>query len=430
MARSTGTLRLLLLLLAAGALTSTAPLAADAPPEPEGELSLDQAVAAALAGNPELQLSSLEPRAAEGRAIQAGKLANPELEFRLDHLYEDSSPNADDDSRKRVFLSQDFGLGKGGHRADLARAEERLASLDYEAKRSEIAAVVEDRFAAVQGAERRVATWSAFVTFVEEMRTRVTGLVETGALRAIEAQRIERRRGLARIELDTAKSELAAARLRLAATWGSGAPKFTATTGDLEVVDPVPTLEAVQALARGPAAARAEGEKARGDAALALAKSGRVPDIKPGIGVRWDRDFDEREYLFDFRISLPIFDRKQGDILEAEQEVARAGASGRAADAAAAEAIALHYYPMAASAARVETLRTSVLPAARATFDAYRQGLDKRIDDPDDVVEARRDLASAEVQYTDALVAYRQSRAALEGALGTSLETAPGAPAR
>ena len=48
---------------------------------------------------------------------------------------------------------------------------------------------------------------------------------------------------------------------------------------------------------------------------------------------------------------------------------------------------------MAASAVRVETLKTSVLPAARATFEAYRQGLDTQIDAPEDVLDARKDLA-------------------------------------
>jgi cobalt-zinc-cadmium efflux system outer membrane protein len=427
MARSTGP-RIFLLLLAVtlAVLPCSRSVAADPPPapppEPEGELSLDDALATALLRSPELQVFSWETRAAEARAVQAGKWPNPILEFRVDHLYEDSSPNADDDSRKRFFLSQDLELGKAGKRESLARAEERVASLDYEAKRSEVTAAVKDRFAAVQGAERRVASWSGFVSFAEEMRTRVAGLVQTGSLPAIETPKLERRLGMARIELDTAKSELAAARLQLAATWGSSSPKFTSTTGNLEPVPPLPSLEAVQALARGPAAARAEVEKARGEAALALARSGRIPDIRPGIGVRWDTDFDAREYLFDFRISLPVFDRKQGDILEAEYGIAMAGSQGRAAEAAAAEAIALHYYPMAASASRIETMRSSVLPAARATFDAYRQGLDKRIEDPDDVLDARRDLASAEVQYTDALVAYRQARAALEGALGATLD--------
>jgi cobalt-zinc-cadmium efflux system outer membrane protein len=414
--------------LSASALRAEDPPPAPPPPEPQGELSLDVALTTALRRNPELEVFSQETHAAAARTVQAGKPLNPVLEFRLDHLYEDESPDAADPARKRIFLNQDFELGKAGKREDFARAEHRIAELDYEVRRSEIAGLVKERFAAVQGAERRVASWSSYVGFIEEMRTRVTSLVETGSLPAIENPKLERRLGMARIELETAKGDLAAARLQLAATWGSGSPQFTSTTGDLEAIPPLPSLDAVRAAARGPVAARAEGEKALGEAALGLAKSGRVPDIRPGVGVRWDDDFGVQEYLFDFRIALPIFDRKQGDILEAEHGLARAGAAGRAAEAAAAEAIALHYYPMAASAARIETMRSTVVPAARATFDAYRQGIEKRVEDPDDVLDARRDLASAEVDYWDALVAYRQARAALEGALGASLDAAP-APA-
>jgi cobalt-zinc-cadmium efflux system outer membrane protein len=417
-----------------------APAATEAAPEPEGPLSLEAAIEAALLRNPELEGFAWETRAAEARGVQAGKAPNPEIDIRLydlDSTSEDDPANgndndadendAEEDSRKRVILSQAFELGgKQRRREDLARAERDLADVDYRLKRAEITAIVTERFYAVLGAERRVASWGGFVEFVEEMAGRVRRLVETGALRSVEVLRVERRLGEARMELETARSELAAARLLLAVTWGSVSPKFTTAEGDLERVKPVPSFEAVQALARtGPAVARFETDRARAEAAHALARSERVPDLTAGVGVRWDESFGSRDYLVDFRIALPLFDRKQGDIQEAAHGIARADADRRFAQATAAEAIALHYYPLLASDARRATLAKDVLPASRAAFEAFRQGLDRRLEDPDDALDARRDLASAEVDYTDALVEYHRALAALEGALGASLDAAP-----
>ena len=60
-----------------------------------------------------------------------------------------------------------------------------------------------------------------------------------------------------------------------------------------------------------PAIVRWDAELARGQAALRLAKARRVPDVKYGLGARWQHDSDRRDYLMDFEVSLPIFDRNQ-----------------------------------------------------------------------------------------------------------------------
>jgi cobalt-zinc-cadmium efflux system outer membrane protein len=393
-------------------------------PEPAGPLALQDALALALMQNPELAAFSWETRAGEARALQAKKLPNPELDVRVYRL---GIPRGNvvekNDKRSRVVLSQEFELGgKRRRRVRLAQAEGSLAQWDYEEKRIEVAADVADRFVEVLGAQRRVDSWQRLVGFLEESRDRVVGLVERGSMRSLEIHQVTRQVGLARIELQSAASELSAARFRLAATWGSRSPRFTEAVGDLEQSIAIPELDTVMSLAQqSPAMARWDAELARGQAALALAKAERVPDVSAGAGFRWQEHVDEKDYLVDVEFALPIFDRRQGDIREARFDVAKTRAERKAAEAESGEVIAELYYELVASAARRTTLGDEVLPAVRAILEAYRAGSTSDANSLEDLIDAQRDLTRAEAQYTDALVDYHQALAAVEGAIAHSL---------
>jgi cobalt-zinc-cadmium efflux system outer membrane protein len=396
-------------------------------PEPTGPLALQEALALALMQSPELAMFSWEVRAGEARALQAGKPPNPELDVRVYRLGIPRRGKNPDEARTRVVFSQVFELGgKARRRHDLAQTERDLAGWDYEAKRIEVATLVAGRFMAVVGAQRRVNALERFVGFLEEMSERVAEFVASGSVRELEVHQVKRQVGLARIELQRAEAELSTARFRLAATWGSQSPRFTEAVGDLDEVKPLPDVDTVIDLARqSPSIARWDAEHARGEAALALAKARRVPDLNAGAGMRWEDDFGDRDYLVDVEIDLPVLDRKQGEIREAHYEMARARAGRSAAEAASSEGIAEFYYLVEESRLRSATLGDEVLPAARATFEAHQVGFEKSAENLDDLLDARRDLARAEVQHTDALVDYHQALAMLESLVGRSLTESP-----
>ena len=397
--------------------------------EPEGALTLADALAQALMGNPELQAFSWETRAAEARTLQARKLPNPELAFRISQLdVQAEDPTTDEeDAATRLILSQVFELGgKRKGRTGIAQAERDIAGWDYEAKRVEVATLVATHFVAVVGAQRQVEIGEAYVSFLEDMHRRASSMVEIGTLPAVELLDVQRRLGLARIELRRAESGLGAARLKLAATWGSRAPRFTSAEGNLEALPPIPSLESVVGLLDGsPAVARFEAEQRLGEAALAYARATRVPDFEAGVGVRWDDGTARRDYLADLRFDIPLFDRKQGDVQEARHGLERIAAERSAAQALAAAEVAEFYHPWVEAEARRGLLNSEVLPAARAAFEAHRQGLEVSTTGFDDVVNARSDLADAEFAYVDALVEVHQALAGLEGVLGRSLDGAP-----
>jgi cobalt-zinc-cadmium efflux system outer membrane protein len=362
-------------------------------------------------------------RAGEARALQAGSWQNPELDVRFYRLGIPRAGREPDERRTRVILSQVFELGcKARKRKDLAELESNLAGWDYEAKRIEVATSVAARFVAVLGAQRRVESLQRFTSFLEQVQERVAVMVETGSMRSLETHQIKRQVGLAKIELHRAEGELATARFRLAATWGSQSPKFAQAVGDLEQIGEVPDIETVIELAQqSPLIARWDVEYERGEAARAVAKSRRVPDLTAGVGIRWEQYASTQDYLLDFEIDLPFVDRKKGEIRQAESEMARAQAGKKAAEAASSESIAEFYYLMEAAKERSLTLGNEVVPAARAMFDAVRLGFETDAETLGSLVDAGRDQARAEVEYTEALVEYHQALSTLEGIVGQGL---------
>ena len=137
-----------------------------------------------------------------------------------------------------------------------------------------------------------------------------------------------------------------------------------------------------------------------------------------GAGVRWADQRSGQDFLLDVEFPLPFLDRKQGDRRRARFDMARARAGKQAAAAASSASIAEFYFQVAESRARSLTLRDEVVPAARANLEAHRLGLESTADNLGDLLDARRDLARAEVELIDALVDYHQALSRLEGIVG------------
>jgi len=396
-------------------------------PQPTAQLTLRGALALALVRNDGLAAFSWEVRSSEARALQAGQRPNPELDMRLDHLHNPREIGRPDEARTRLILSQVLELGgQRRKRVDLAHAECDLAGWEYEAKRIEVATLVASCFVTVLGAQRRVELLRQSLEFVEGLRGIVLQRVTRGALGSVKAHQAERRVARERIDLRRAESELAVARHRLVATWGSRSARFTEAIGDLEQMKPIPDAETVMDLTQhSPTLAGWDSELARRQAAIALARAERLPEITAGAGVRVDGGSGENELLVDLEISLPIFDRKQGDILEARCNLAKAHAEQKDVEAAIHEAIVEVYQDLAASHYEAVTLRDELLPAARATYGAIQHGFEQGALKLGDLVDAQRDLVRAELQYVDTLVDYHEMLATLEGLIAQPLpETA------
>src|SRR6185369_8254891 len=104
--------------------------------EPTGELRLRTALDLALERSPDLQSVSWEIRARDARALQAGRLPNPQLHAEIENIGGSGDHQGVEDTETTVRLSQLIELaGKRGKRQRVADLGTTLAIWDYEAKR-------------------------------------------------------------------------------------------------------------------------------------------------------------------------------------------------------------------------------------------------------------------------------------------------------
>lgn len=417
-------------LLAALACVAPRPLAAataDPPPPPTGEITLRDAVAAALVRSPELAAFSAEVRAREAATLQAGMLPNPILRTDVEDFAGTGRHSAFKSAQTTISLAQLVELGgKRAKRRRVASLEQDLAGWDYEARRATVLAEVTKAFVAALTAQERLALADELVRVAAESVTTVGAQVRAGGASPIEQERAEVALDRTRLERVQLEHDAAAARAALAATWGGDAVTFASVRGDLSgVTEPAPEAEFLAGVDANPDLARWATELEQRTAAIALEEARRIPDVFVGVGGRRFNEDETNGAVFELSIPLPIFDRNQGGIGAAHARLSKAKAERDAAQAAIRSALSRSYQEFHAAYDEVTSLRDRVIPRARAVFqgarDAYAQGLFRWLE----VLDAQRTLFSLRDQYLQALAAYHRARVDVERLSGAPIAGEP-----
>ena len=403
----------------------------EAPPiqNPTGTVSLRDAVALALLHNPRLAAFAWETRAREARILQAGRPPNPVITT----LVQDFGGNtgfvgaADPiQSQTTIELSQLIELGgKRAARQRLAAADRDLAAWDYEAARIDVLTDVSRAFTDVLAAQEMVTLNARTSQLVTQMQQSVAARVEAGVVSPIEETRANVALALVQVESNRAVRGLEAARRRLATNWGLSNAVFPGGTGNLEVVSALPPMTALMTrLSENPDIARWATEILQREAAVSAARATRIPDVTFTAGYRRLSDIQATAFLFGASFPLPLFDNNGGTVREARSMLAKAYEEARAAEAQVSGRLTEAYRTLAVAHDEVGTLRTTVLPGSRETFEAVTEGYRAGKFGFLDVLDAQRTLIAAEGQYLRALADYHKAVADVERLIGAPLTDA------
>jgi len=408
--------------LIAAAILSTAAAAtesgsADTPAaEPTGTLTLEGAIAAALARNPDLAVSEFTLKAADARAVQARLRPNPELSVELENFAGGGALQGTDGLESTLSLSQVVELGgKRRLRTDFALIDRDLLGIERQAQQLDVLAEVTRRFIALVAAQDRVEL--ARTTSEIAQRTHDAIVIRVQAARSPEAER--RRAGIAltraRVEVQQAESELRAARQALAALWGSRQPAFTDASGDLLTLKPVRPLEGLLAeLENNPDYLRFASEARLRDAELRLARAQARPNVVFGIGARRFEETGDTALVAGFSISLPVSDRNQGGIREAVVRRSQTDAQQRAALTRAHATLFGLYQELTATRMRVETLRSQALPEAQQALEQTLYGYERGRFSYLELATSQQELLDLRAAIIDAAAGYHRVLAEIE----------------
>lgn len=394
--------------------------------EPVGELTLERAIEATFARNPELIASSYELTAADARIAQARLRPNPELSLELENFAGSGFARGTDALENTLSLSQviEFG-GKRLLRTDVALSDREVAGIERQAQQLDVLAEATRRFIALVATQNRL----ELATNAKEIAqgTLDAIAVRVQAARSPEAERSRARIALTRalIEEQQAQSELASARLALAAMWGSTEPAFTRARADLLALDPVKPFDTlVEQLARNPDFVRFASERRLREAELRLAHAQARPNLTFGVGLRRLDETHDTALVAGFSMALPVFDRNQGGVREAEVRLMQNQASREAAFVRARATVYGLYQELVATRTRLETLRADALAQAQQALEQTQFGYARGRFSYLELATAQQELLELRTAIIEAAADYHRVLTEIERLTGEPLSMA------
>ena len=395
--------------------------------DPEGVVTLREALALALTHNPELAAFSWEVRVREGLALQAGLRPNPTLQIEVENVGGSGAIRGADAAETTVWLGQLVELaGKRLKRRRVATLEQELAGWDYETKRLDVFTTVVRAFVAVLAVQERLALAEDLQRVAERSVVAVGEQVEAGAASAVERTRAEVAATTVRVTRERTVAELDAARARLAATWGGRGATYERVEGDLfAVVDPPGLDPLVERMVQNPDLVRWVQELELRRATVALAEARRIPNVTVAGGYRRLSELDDNALVFGLSVPLPVYDRNQGALLAARRDLSKARSQSTAATVRVRAALTDGYQQLRASHLEATALRDEIIPRAESAFtgtrDGYLRGLFRYVE----VLDAQRTLFELRTRRLDALESYHLAVAEIERLTGEPLGAPP-----
>jgi cobalt-zinc-cadmium efflux system outer membrane protein len=394
-----------------------------------GRITLEQALALALQMNPSVAAGVYVVSAAEARVTQAGLLPNPELELESENFGGSDDLDGFNAAESTAVIRQSVLLGgKRGHRRAVAETEQTLAGRDLEAVRLDVTTATTSAFFRVLAAQQREALADELLGLAERFAGTVQKRVDAGKVSPVEATRAGIEVARARVELARAARELEAARVLLAAAWGSSTADFDRAVGELPEPADLPSLGQLrQHLLKAPEVTRLEDQVERERRALELERSFRIPDLTISVGPRRFEETGDSAWVAGVSVPLPIFDRNQGGRRAAEFELERTRRDAEATRVGLEAELASALERLRALTLEVTTMSEEIEPAARSVFAAteigYREGKLGFLD----VLDAQRTLFETRSLLLDSHEEYAISRTRLERLIGrpVNLQAAP-----
>jgi cobalt-zinc-cadmium efflux system outer membrane protein len=398
---------------------------------PPLRLTLDEAQALFLSQNLDLLMARFGIDSARGQQITARLFPNPSLyvsgigSFLKQQFGEQS--NITRSGQIVTMVTQLFEMaGKRGFRIESAAFGTQAAEMGFEDALRQLSFTVKDTYYRVQLALRRLA-------LAEENRDRFTRILDVNSIRFKKGYIAEI--DLIRIRLQIIDfqsqviqaiqdAESARADLRVLLRLKSVTPLELTTELEYQRVDP--DIEALHDLAMDsrPDIRVKRVTVAQRQADLKLARAYAVPDVTvgAGYGVQGPVGPDlQNQAMASLSVPLPLFNRNQGGIVQADVAVQAAQADLDKTVSQVDNQVEAAYQTLIQSRRLVETYLGGVLDDAKGSFSIVERAYEKGGATILDLLDAARTARTIQQNYIEALFGYQRNIILLESAVGRQL---------
>jgi len=388
-------------------------------------LTRREAIAQALARNPQLQVAAEQVAQARARKSQATAIPDPQFDAAFVQSPGLFGAGGGTERSITATLTIPF-IDKFRLQGRVGTADVRSASFSAALTRQLIAAQTSETYDSLLASLRRERDLREARALAQDFVRRAQARYSAGTTPKLDLVRAQVE--LARAENDLIANERDVANARAALNRLVGRPLGApiAAADSLAVPPAPPDLDRLvaAALAARPELASLKSQQEGARAATGLAREYWLPDLTLGVS----RDYADLGPGVVFTgVSVPIpllfWQHSRGEIGEARHRELELAASYRDLEGQVGQDLRASYAAAAAALRQAVYIRDQLLPLARQAYRiasvSYGLGGSSALE----LLDARRNLLDAEGQYTDALAAANDTRAELERAAATPLDT-------
>lgn len=389
-------------------------------------LSQDEAVALFLRQNFDLLITKFGIDYAKGQQITARLFPNPVLSVGTLGAFSQGQTLA---RSGQVYpqIQQLFEMaGKRGYRMESAGFGARSAEANFEDAIRQLTFTVKDAYYRVQLAQRRLA-------LAEENRDRFSRILEVNTIRFKKGYIAEVDLIRIRLQVVDFQSQIiqaiqdgnqARADLRVLLGLSPSVDVLLTTQLDYHLVEPDIVALRRLALDTRPDIRMKRLTQSQRMADLRLAKAYRIPDITAGAGIalQGPQGPDNQQQLgFNLGVPLPLFNRNQGGIAQAEVSIQVAETDLQKAIVQVENDVEIAYRNLLESRRLVETYRGGVLEDARLTLTIVEKAYERGGATIIDLLDAARTSRTIQQNYIETLFNYQRNLFLLENAVGREI---------
>ncbi len=378
-------------------------------------LTLAEVEQLALSFNPTLAEAAARVRAARGEQLQVGLPPNPTFGYLGSEIGGEGTAG-----QQGIVFGQEFIRGNklGLNRAVAAREAERREQ-EFAAQQRRVLTDVRVAFYDAYLAQQRAELSRRLQAVGEQSIAATNALLEAQEGRRTDLLQAEIEGQRAGIAAAQAESTLHGAWRRLAALAGQQEMAMRPLATDLELLRWNASWEETLAglLQASPEAAEGQAEVDRARAALARACAEPIPDVTAQASVQYDHASEDTIAGAQVTLPLPIWNRNQGGIAEAQAELVAARRRLEGVELRLQHDLATQYQRYETALARVSAIRDGILERAQENLnlsvEGYRAGELTFLD----LLTVQRTYFQVNLEYLSALGELNESVQLLDGLL-------------
>ena len=394
------------------------------PLPPTEDLTLGALENLAVSNNPAIRQAAAKIAALRGKWVQAGLAPNPTVGYSGSEIGADGSAG-----QQGGYVGQQFITARKLQRdrnivaAEIARAEQQLAAVQQRVRTD-----VRVAYYGALLAQRRVEVASELAMVAESAASASQKLYGAEEIPLAGLLQTEITQQNAVVTLRTARNSQAQAWRELAAVAAAGELPLQPLAGDVSMLPAALDWQQqrVRVLTSSPELASAMANVVRARRVLNRACVEAVPDVNTQLSVQYDDSSQDTIAGVQIGFPLPLWNRNQGGIRQAQAEVAAAVHNVDRVEQDLSQRLAAAFRRYADAQVTAAMYAREILPRSERTLELVTKGYDQGETGYLALLTAQQTFFQANLAYLDALGGLWQSYTLIDGLLlDGSLSTPP-----